>query len=100
MSSESSQISEAERQLIADNEYFANRRIPTVEEYQRQADAINVARGLPPLYSQSTSVAGVGPTLNSAGNLSIGSIYQDVGGAATDAFNAIAGGLINGASVS
>lgn len=98
MSSEGYQLSAAERQLVADSERIAQYRVPTTEEFQLRADAMNVAAGLPPLYSQSTSVAGIGPTLNSAGNLSVGSLYQDVGGALTDAFGAITGGLINGAA--
>jgi len=98
MASENYEISSAERLIREDNEAFLTRRVPATEEYQARADAINVAAGRAPLYSQSASVAGIGPTLNSLGNLSVGSLYQDVGGGLTDAFGAIAGGLINGAS--
>jgi len=98
MSSENYEISPAERLIREDNEAFLTRRVPTTEEYRARADALNVAAGNLPIYGQSASVAGIGPTLNSLGNLSVGSLYQDVGGGLTDAFGAITGGLINGAA--
>lgn len=98
MASEGYQLSAAERLIGSENERLAAYRVPTTEQFQARADAMNVAAGNLPLYSQSASVAGIGPTLNSAGNLSVGSLYQDVGGALTDAFGAITGGLINGAA--
>lgn len=86
MSSENYEISAAERLIREDNEAVFNRRVAGIEQYPVSA-ALAAGRPLP-----------LGPTLNSAGNLSIGSLYQDVGGLATDAFNSITGGLINGAA--
>jgi hypothetical protein len=86
MSSENYELSAAQRFIIEENEIAFNRRVAGVEEYPVTA-AVLAGRPLP-----------LGPTLNSAGNLSVGSLYQDVGGGLTDAFGAITGVLINGSA--